>query len=346
MSETTETTPSTQTQSKSIVSAPKSGGVYASGPGAFLLVALLALAIGGSISWFAAFPKQERGEHVGGFLGMLFGGSAAAFLLASSVRVVDQWERVVVLRLGRYSGLKGPGLVMVAPLLDSVAKVVDQRIRATDFAAETCLTKDTVPVNVDAIAFWVVWDAEKSVLEVEDYVNAVILSAQTALRDAIGKHELAALVSARKEIGNELRAILDAKTHDWGVTIQSVEIRDVKLPHELEDAMSRQAQAERERQARIILGTAETEIAAKFVEAANLYAGSPTALQLRAMNMLYEGMKERTNLVVVPSQIAGSLDFGGGHAVAGTGTSGGAGAGAVGGLAAIAERLAQADGKV
>ncbi len=295
-----------------------SGWPFANGPAIVVLLALL------GASWALAFGmflpgRGARGADPLPFLATLLGGSALAFVIASSIRIVDQWEKAFVLRLGRFNGLKGPGLFFVAPVIDSVSRVVDQRIRATDFAAETCLTKDTVPVYVDAIAFWVVWDAQKSVLEVQDYIQAVILSAQTALRDAIGKHELAALVSARKEIGKELQAILDTKTHDWGVTVQSVEIRDVRIPKDLEDAMSRQAQAERERQARIIIGTAETEIAEKFVQAAGRYADAPDALRLRAMNMLYEGMKENTNLVIVPSALADSLNVG-----------------AIGGLAALA----------
>jgi regulator of protease activity HflC (stomatin/prohibitin superfamily) len=311
---------------------PTGGGApYANGPAAVLLALLICAAIGGPLAWIGTRGSPPRGEHLAIALVSMGVGIAAAFLLASTIRVVSQWERAVVLRNGRFIGLRGPGLFLVAPVVDSVTKVVDQRIRSTDFAAETCLTRDTVPVNVDAIAFWVVWDAQKCVLEVEDFFQAVVLSAQTALRDAIGTHELAALVSDRKDIGKELQAILDAKTHDWGVTIQSVEIRDVRLPKDLEDGMSRKAQAERERQARIILGTAETEIAQKFVEAADRYASSPTAMQLRAMNMLYEGMKEKTSLVVVPSPMAGALDV----------TSA---AGGVGGLAALAARAHEAAG--
>ncbi len=286
---------------------PTSGRPFANGPGFALLLLLVGGTIAAALAVAAKLPARDR-EPILAL--MLVAGIPISILIASTLRVVNQWEKAVVLRLGRFHALKGPGLFFVTPILETVAKVVDQRIRATDFAAETCLTKDTVPVNVDAIAFWVVWDAQKSVLEVQDYLQAVILSAQTGLRDAIGKHELADLVSARKEIGKELQSILDAKTHEWGVTIQSVEIRDVTIPKDLEDAMSRQAQAERERQARIILGTAETEIAAKFVEAAKRYGETPTALTLRAMNVLYEGMKENTNLVIVPSAIAHSLNVG------------------------------------
>jgi regulator of protease activity HflC (stomatin/prohibitin superfamily) len=272
--------------------------------------AVLVLCVFGTIAAAIAIgPDRRAGGSPPLFAGTLIGGMLLSVLIASAIRIVDQWERAIVLRLGRFVGLRGPGIFLVVPLVDRVARVVDQRIRSTDFAAETCLTKDAVPVNVDAIAFWVVWDAQKAVLEVEEYLDAVILSAQTALRDAIGKHALAELISERKEVGNELRGILDAKTHEWGVTIQSVEIRDVVIPEGLQDAMSRQAQAERERQARIILGTAETEIAAKFVEAASKYEESPIALNLRAMNMLYEGMKENTNLVIVPSSLAASLNM-------------------------------------
>ncbi len=186
-----------------------------------------------------------------------------------------QWERAVILRFGRFRGLRGSGLFPIVPVVDKVSNYVDQRIRVTDFSAETTLTRDTVPVNVDAIAFWMVWDAEKSILEVADFVDAVTLSAQTGLRDAIGKHELADMLSHRDRLGKEIQQVLDAKTNAWGITVQSVEIRDIIIPKALEDAMSRQAQAERERQARIILVTAETEIAAKFEEASRHYTQQP-----------------------------------------------------------------------
>lgn len=240
---------------------------------------------------------------------LVVAGVTTAFLVGSSIKYSDQWEKAVVLRFGRYRGLRGPGLFTVVPIIDRVGYHIDQRIRTTDFAAESCLTRDTVPVNVDAIAFWVVYDAERAALEVQDYRQAVILAAQTALRDAIGKHELAELIQSRKELGRGLQEALDRKMHDWGIQVQSVEIRDVIIPQALEDAMSRQAQAERERQARIILGTAETEIAAKFVEAAERYRDSPTALNLRAMNMLYESIAKRGSLMVVPSGLADSLNL-------------------------------------
>ncbi len=235
-------------------------------------------------------------------------GAVAGGLIAASLKVADQWEKAVVLRLGRYRGLRGPGMFWVIPIVDRVSYHIDQRIRTTDFGAESCLTKDTVPVNVDAIAFWVVYDAERAALEVQTYEQAVVLAAQTALRDAIGKHDLAELIQSRKELGSILQAALDEKMHDWGIQVQSVEIRDVIIPKALEEAMSRQAQAERERQARIILGTAETEIASKFVEAAETYSENPVAMNLRAMNMLYESIVKRGSMIVVPSGLADSLN--------------------------------------
>jgi regulator of protease activity HflC (stomatin/prohibitin superfamily) len=221
-----------------------------------------------------------------------------------------------VLRLGRYRGLRGPGLFFIVPVVDATSKFVDQRVRVTDVTAESALTRDTVPVNVDAIVFWVVWNAEKCILEVESFFDAITLSAQTALRESIGRHELAQLITERETLGQELQRILDEKTNPWGVTVQSVEIRDVRIPQELEDAMSRQAQAERERQARIILGTAETEIAAKFASASELYQDNPVALHLRAMNMLYEAIKEKGAMVIVPSSAVETMGLGGSLATA------------------------------
>jgi regulator of protease activity HflC (stomatin/prohibitin superfamily) len=236
------------------------------------------------------------------------GGMALWFLMAVSIKYTDQWEKAVLLRLGRYRGLRGPGYFVIVPILDRVAYTIDQRIRTTAFGAESCLTRDTVPVNVDAIAFWIVRDAERAALEVQDYDEAVILSAQTALRDAIGKHDLAELIQSRVELGHGLKMALEQKMANWGIQVQSVEIRDVIIPAALEDAMSRQAQAERERQARIILGMAETEIAHKFVEAADAYRDHPAAMNLRAMNMLYESIAKRGSLMVVPSGLADSLN--------------------------------------
>jgi regulator of protease activity HflC (stomatin/prohibitin superfamily) len=232
----------------------------------------------------------------------------AGLLIGTSIKYTDQWDKAVLLRLGRYAGLRGPGYFAIIPVVDRIGYLIDQRIRTTAFGAESCLTRDTVPVNVDAIAFWIVRDAERAALEVQDYDEAVILSAQTALRDAIGKHDLAELIQSRVELGHGLKVALEEKMKNWGIQVQSVEIRDVIIPTALEDAMSRQAQAERERQARIILGTAETEIAHKFVEAADAYEGHPTALNLRAMNMLYESIVKRGSLMVVPSGLADSLN--------------------------------------
>jgi regulator of protease activity HflC (stomatin/prohibitin superfamily) len=235
----------------------------------------------------------------------------AGMYLMFAVRVADQWEKVVVLRLGKYIGLRGPGVFWIIPVVDKLSRFVDQRVRVTDVKAETALTRDTVPVNVDAIVFWVVWNAEKSILEVENFVEAITLSAQTALRESIGRHELAQMITERESLGHELQKILDEKTNPWGITVQSVEIRDVHIPQALEDAMSRQAQAERERQARIILGQAETEISDKFAAAAVVYRDNPTALHLRAMNMLYEAIKERGSMVIVPSSVVETMGLGG-----------------------------------
>ena len=206
-------------------------------------------------------PQPEGLYLVPGFL--------LGFYLLFAIKVADQWEKAVVLRMGRFIGMRGPGVFMIVPIIDAISVYVDQRVRVTDVSAETAMTRDTVPVNVDAIVFWVVWDAQKSMLEVQNFQEAIGLSAQTALLESIGRHELSQMITQRESLGKELQKILDEKTNPWGITVQSVEIRDVHIPKDLEDAMSRQAQAERERQARIILGTAETDIAHKFVEAAD-----------------------------------------------------------------------------
>jgi regulator of protease activity HflC (stomatin/prohibitin superfamily) len=241
---------------------------------------------------------------------VLVGAVIVAGLLTPALQMAYQWERAVILRFGRFRGLAGSGLFAIVPVVDKVSNYVDQRIRVTDFSAEMTLTRDTVPVNVDAIAFWMVWDAEKSVLEVEDFVDAVTLSAQTGLRDAIGKHELADMLSHRDRLGKEIQQVLDAKTNAWGITVQSVEIRDIVIPKALEDAMSRQAQAERERQSRIILSTAETEIAAKFADASRHYRKNPVALHLRAMNMVAEGLKQKGSMIIVPSTAVETMGLG------------------------------------
>jgi len=231
--------------------------------------------------------------------------------LLFAVKVASQWERAAVLRLGVYRGLRGPGLFMIVPIIDVVSNFIDQRIRVTEVKAESTLTRDAVPVFVDAIVFWVVWNAEKSILEVQDFGQAIALSAQTALRESIGRHMLTDMVTDRESLGRELQKILDQKTNPWGVTVQSVEIRDVQIPQALEDAMSREAQAQRERHARIILGTAETEISEKFAQASELYQDNPVALHLRAMNMLYEAIKERGSMVIVPSSAVETMGLGG-----------------------------------
>jgi regulator of protease activity HflC (stomatin/prohibitin superfamily) len=246
----------------------------------------------------------------------LIAGLIIGAYLLFSIKVADQWEKVAVLRLGRFIGLRGPGLFHMIPIVDRLSRFVDQRVRTASVTAESTLTRDTVPVNVDAIVFWLVWNAEKSILEVQDFVQAITMSAQTALRESIGRHELAQMITERESLGRELQRILDEKTNPWGITIQSVEIRDVRIPQALEDAMSRQAQAERERQARIILGQAETEIAAKFEQAATVYQQNPVALHLRAMNMLYEAIKERGSMVIVPSSAVETMGLGGSLATA------------------------------
>ena len=267
-----------------------------------------AVVIAGTLMSLVAYLVFSRVVHTP--VTVLVVATAASSLIAPSVQMAYQWERAVVLRFGKFQGIRGSGLFVVFPVMDKVAQFVDQRIRVSDFRAETTLTKDTVPVNVDAIAFWMVWDAEKAVLEVEDFPSAVILSAQTALRDAIGRSELADLLSHREQLGKEIRQVLDAKTNPWGVTAQAVEIRDIIIPKGLENAMSKQAQAERERQSRIILGTAETEIAEKFAKASESYRHNPVALHLRAMNMVFEGLKQKGSMVIVPSTAVETMGLG------------------------------------
>jgi regulator of protease activity HflC (stomatin/prohibitin superfamily) len=232
-------------------------------------------------------------------------------ILMQSPKIAKQWERAVVLRLGKYVGLRGPGLFWIVPLLDSVTRWIDQRVITTSFAAEQTLTSDTVPVNVDAVLFWLVYDPEKAALEVQEYTQAVSWAAQTALRDIIGRTSLVDLLKGRERIEEELQKLIDQRSNPWGVTVQSVEMRDVVIPDSLQDAMSREAQAAREKQARIILGQAEVEIAHMFKTAAESYRENPTALHLRAMNMLYEGLKEKGALMLVPSTAVESMGMGG-----------------------------------
>jgi regulator of protease activity HflC (stomatin/prohibitin superfamily) len=231
--------------------------------------------------------------------------------LMPAPRIAQQWERAVVLRFGRFIGLRGPGLFWIVPFVDRVSTWIDQRTITTSFAAEQTLTADTVPVNVDAVLFWMVHDAQKAALEVQDYSQAVSWAAQTALRDIIGRTTLSDLLRGRERIEDELQALIDQRSNPWGVTVSSVEMRDVVIPGALQDAMSREAQAAREKQARIILGEAEMEIARSFQEAAKAYHDNPTALHLRAMNMLYEGLKEKGALMLVPSSAVESMGMGG-----------------------------------
>ena len=275
--------------------------------GPALLLFAVSLAAGLAL---AAATRQPAFAISGALVGIYF---------LFAIKVVQQWEKVAVLRLGKYVGLRGPGLCHIVPILETLSPYVDQRIRVASVSAESTLTRDTVPVNVDAIIFWVVWNAEKCILEVENFIEAINMSAQTALRESIGRHELAQMITERETLGRELQRILDEKTNPWGITVQSVEIRDVRIPQGLEDAMSRQAQAERERQARIILGQAENEISDSFVQAAAAYAENPVALHLRAMNMLYEAIKEKGAMVIVPSSAVETMGLGGTLATASLG---------------------------
>jgi hypothetical protein len=234
-----------------------------------------------------------------------------AFYFLFAIKIARQWEKAVVLRMGKMLGLKGPGLFWIIPILDSASNWIDQRVMVTPFSAEKTLTRDTVPVNVDAVLFWVVWDAEKAALEVENYRNAIAWASQTALREVIGQMSLAEILVGRTNMDLQLQKMIDERTTPWGITVQSVEIRDVIIPTDLEDAMSRQAQAERERQARIILGESEMQIASSFSEASKAYINNPTALHLRAMNMLFEGLKQKGALVIVPSSAVETMNLGG-----------------------------------
>lgn len=233
-----------------------------------------------------------------------------SLFLANTIHIADQWEKAVVLRMGKYRGLKGPGIFFIIPIIDNIDNYIDQRVRVTDFKAEQTLTKDTVPVNVDAVVYWTVWDVEKAALEVQEYETAIFYVAQTGLRDMIGKHELAELLQERDKVAEDLQKIMDHHTNPWGITCQSVGIKDIIIPQNLADAMSKEAQAERERRARVILGTAETEIASKFAEASEKYKNNPVALHLRGMNMLFEGLKEKGSMVIVPSSALDTMNLG------------------------------------
>jgi regulator of protease activity HflC (stomatin/prohibitin superfamily) len=238
-------------------------------------------------------------------------GGLAGVVAAQSPKIISQWERGILLRLGRYVGLRGPGLFFIVPFLDRISAYIDQRVVTTGFAAEQTLTADTVPVNVDAVLFWMVHNPERAALEVQDYQEAVSWAAQTALRDIIGRTSLTDLLRGRERIEQELQTLIDSRSTAWGVTVQSVEMRDIVIPASLQDAMSREAQAAREKQARVILGQAEVEIAKSFEQAAQSYQNNPTALHLRAMNMLYEGLKEKGALMLIPSSAVESMGMGG-----------------------------------
>jgi regulator of protease activity HflC (stomatin/prohibitin superfamily) len=237
--------------------------------------------------------------------------SLVGLYILSGLKIAQQWEKTVVLRVGKFRGLRGPGLFWIVPVVDTTPRWIDHRVMVTPFAAEKTLTKDTVPVDVDAVLFWMVWDAEKAALEVEDYRASITWAAQTALREIIGQMTLADILVGRAVMDADLQKVIDERTTPWGVAVQSVEIRDVVIPQDLEDAMSRQAQAERERQARVILGESEKQIAASFAEAAIAYENNPTALHLRAMNMLFEGLKEKGAMIIVPSSAVETMNLGG-----------------------------------
>ena len=254
-----------------------------------------------------ALGELERGRSPYAFIVSLLIGLYLLF----AIQIANQWEKAVVLRFGKFKRLEGPGMFWIVPLVDSIPTWIDQRVMVTSFSAEKTLTADTVPIDVDAVLFWVVWDAQKAALEVENYREAISWAAQTALRDIIGKMMLADILVGRERIDVDLQKIIDQRTTPWGVTVQSVEIRDIVIPAALEDAMSRKAQAERERQARVILGESELQIAASFRDAAAIYGNSETALHLRAMNMLFEGLKAKGALVIVPSTAVETMGLGG-----------------------------------
>ena len=270
--------------------------------GANIISVLLLLACGAAGGAVSYLRQDAWGVIVGAVLGII---------LAQSPRVAQQWERAIVLRLGRYAGMHGPGLFWIVPFIDQVSSWIDQRTITTSFAAEQTLTSDTVPVSVDAVLFWMVYDPEKAALEVQDYKGAVSWAAQTALRDVIGRTPLTLLLKGREQIEADLQKLIDQRSTPWGVTVQSVEMRDVVIPESLQDAMSREAQAAREKEARIILGQAEVEIAHLFDQAARSYEGNPTALHLRAMNILYEGLKEKGAMMIIPSTAVESMGLGG-----------------------------------
>jgi len=296
---------SQEPQSKLSIKRSRDDNLHISGAAVAIYIILMMIAVGIAM-------RLDRTGISDDWIGL----EVVLFLLIGSyilfaLKVAQPWEKAVLLRLGRFKGLRGPGVFWIVPVIESTPAWVDHRVMVTPFNAEKTLTKDTVPVDVDAVLFWMVWDAEKAALEVNDYRAAIAWAAQTALREIIGQMTLADILVGRAMMDAELQKIIDERTNPWGVSVQSVEIRDVVIPKDLEDAMSRQAQAERERQARVILGESEKQIAASFAEASQKYINNPTALHLRAMNMLFEGLKEKGALVIVPSSAVDTMNLGG-----------------------------------
>jgi regulator of protease activity HflC (stomatin/prohibitin superfamily) len=271
-----------------------------------VLIFFIIIAIGLAIAYSGNSSLQGTGSIVTGVITLL-----AAIIISAAIKIADQWEKAVVLRLGKFQTLRGPGLFLIIPIIDSVAYWIDNRVITTSFTAEKTLTKDTVPVDVDAVLFWKVLDAKKAALEIAEYKNAINWASQTALRDVIGKTMLSEMLEGRDKMSEQLQRIIDDRTEPWGIKIISVEVKDVNIPPSLQDAMSMQAQAERERQARVILGDSERQVAEKFGEAAKTYENNPTALHLRAMNMLYEGLKTNSTIVIVPSSALETMQLGG-----------------------------------
>ena len=295
----------TSFRSRQLNASKEQQNIRISGIGAFIFTVFIVLAsISGPLLAIA-------GLHWAWVLLIVLGLTLAGIYFLIAIKVASQWEKAVVLRFGRYRGWYSPGLFWIVPIVDTVPEWIDHRVMVTPFSAEKTLTKDTVPVDVDAVLFWMVWDAEKAALEVESYRTAISWAAQTALREVIGQMALADILIGRARMDEDLQKIIDERTTPWGVSVQSVEIRDIVIPQELEDAMSRQAQAERERQARVILGESEKQIADSFAEASQAYVDNPTALHLRAMNMLFEGLKEKGAMVIVPSSAVDTMNLGG-----------------------------------
>ena len=295
---------SRQSKNQDYFGTEESDKIRISSPAVLVAIVIFTLGIMGSFGLYSAGLAVVWCFALGTVAGLI----ALYFLFA--LKVAAQWEKTIVLRLGKYQGLRGPGLFWIVPVLDNTPNWIDHRVMVTPFKAEKTLTKDTVPVDVDAVLFWMVWDAEKAALEVEDYRAAIAWASQTALREVIGQMDLADILVGRARMDADLQKIIDERTTPWGVSVQSVEIRDVVIPQDLEDTMSRQAQAERERQARVILGESEKQIADSFAEAAKPYINNPTALHLRAMNMLFEGLKEKGAMVIVPSSAVDTMNLG------------------------------------